>query len=126
MATAAPAKPAPTKSLTAAMARALLAAEEEVADLKRRLESAEDARALLRARYRDRAPDGELIEVGGIRVKRTRKTSGRSFRITEYLKSHKLTAAMRGVDSEGKPFLGGGSGYDFWSVKQVEEEAEKT
>lgn len=97
--------------LTAAAARAIARDELAYADAKRALEAADERRRRTRARYRDRLPVGEVVEAGGYSIKVVAKTTGRKFRLAEYLKAgHKVTKAMR-------PFVTEPTAYEDWRVK---------
>lgn len=100
--------------LTAQQARVILRDELAVTEAKRALEQAKAKRKETRERYLDRIPIGELIEVGGVRIKRGWKTTGLSFRLTAYLAKHKLTKAM-------EPFVGQPTSYVDWQVSEVED-----
>lgn len=98
-----------TTTLRAEQARAIAKAEAEYSRCKKALEEAKDAREKVRARYRDKLPLGVEVEIGGLRIKRSEKSTGRRFSLSRYLEKHKLTAAM-------KPFVSLGS-YEDWQVR---------
>lgn len=102
-----------TATLAPRQARVLLRAEQAVAAAQIALTEAKQERDKVRERYADRVPVGEEFVVAGIRVKRVEKSSGRSFKLRDYLEKHKLTAAMR-------PFVKDGSPYELWIVKEAE------
>jgi hypothetical protein len=102
------------KKLTTKQARAIGRAHSKRAELKRQLETADAEWETIRGRYRHLIPTGELVAVGGVRIKVTKKNSGPSFKIAKFLEQHKLTPQMR-------PFMGGNTPYDNWDVKVTED-----
>lgn len=106
-------EPAPTTaSLTATEAQMYAAIDDMTRLLKRDLEKAEQLRDDVRALLRPRVPYGEAVDAGGVEIERTQKTSGPSFKIGEFLKSHRVTKIM-------KPFMGGYTPYDLWQVRRT-------
>jgi hypothetical protein len=99
--------------LRAESARNLVKAEESWARAKAALDIAERERTKWRARCRPLLADG-LNVVGGIEITVTPTSTGKSFRLAEYLKAHPISKAMR-------PFVGEGSTYDRWTVKRQEK-----
>jgi hypothetical protein len=95
-------------------ARIIAAAERAHDEAKRALADRRRERDEIRSRYKDLIPLGELLEVGGIRIKRILKTSGQHFRLKAFLGRHKLTKAMA-------PFVSDPTEYEDW---QVQEKAE--
>jgi hypothetical protein len=93
-------------------AKKLLADDEAVKKAKGALEQAERKRAKTRARCRPLLSPGKTTIAGDIAITVTPCTSAESFKLAEYLRAHKLTAAM-------KPFVGGGSPYDRWTIRRV-------
>lgn len=102
----------PAKTLSADQARNYAKADARVTAARDELVAAEKAREELRERYGPRVPIGEPITVGGVRIKRSKPTSGPSFSIAKFLERHKLTAAMRPFFKPGKP-------YELWDVRQA-------
>lgn len=98
-----------TPALNASQARAIAKAEADYASAKAKLEQAKEDREKVRERYRDRLPIGQEVVAGGVRIKRSQKSTGQRFSLSRYLEKHKLTAAM-------KPFVSLGS-YEDWQVK---------
>lgn len=99
--------------LTAKQARVIAHAEGRVAEAERAFEEAKALRAQVRARYAERLPLGLVVKAGGYAIKRIEKSTGRKFRLSEFLKTHKLTVAMR-------PFVSKPSTYEAWTVRPVE------
>lgn len=97
--------------LRAESARNLATAEENWSKAKAALDAAERERTKWRARCRPLLATGELQVVGGVEITITPTATGKSFRLAEYLKKHKITKAM-------EPFIGEGSTYDRWTVKR--------
>jgi hypothetical protein len=81
--------------LTRPQVEEIRAAEARVTAAKRRLEKATEERTLVRDRYRDRLPENEAVEAGGCLIKRIVKSTGQRFRLSEYLRHHKLRPEMR-------------------------------
>lgn len=98
------------KTLTAAQAKKLAQAESAYTAAKDAFEAAKAEREAMRERYRDRVPLGEVLRVGGLRIKRRVQTSGPSFRLAAYLADHKLTQAMR-------PYVNKGTDFEVWDVR---------
>jgi hypothetical protein len=90
----------------------LLKAEEAVKTAKGELEHAERERTKARERCRPLLATGVTTLAGDIAITVTPCVSGQSFRLAQYLRAHKLTAAM-------KPFVGDGVSYDRWTVKRL-------
>jgi hypothetical protein len=93
-------------------AKKLLVAEQAVKTAKGALEEAERVRAKARERCRPLVATGVTTRTGDIEITVTPCVSGKSFRIAEYLRAHKLTKAM-------EPFVGGETPYDRWTVKRA-------
>jgi hypothetical protein len=100
------------KPLTRPQVEQIRAVEARVAKCKRQLEVATEERAAVRDRYRDRLPENETVEAGGCLIKRIVKSTGQRFRLSEYLKRHKLTAAMR-------PFVTKPGTSEQWDIKPL-------
>lgn len=107
---------APLKRLRPVDARRLRDADVEVARAKRALEDAKDHREAEFARVRHLLGTGEQVTVGSIEIKRTVKTTGRTFRLAEYLKKHGKPSP------EMKPFIGAPTSYERWTIKDISEE----
>ena len=90
----------------------LLAAEEAVKQAKGALEEAERERDKARDRCRPLLATGKPTLAGDIEITVTPCVSGKSFRLTQYLRVHTITKAMA-------PFIGMGTEYDRWTVKRV-------
>lgn len=105
----------PPRPLTAAQARSYADADRAVGQAKKALEDAKDARTELLERLRDRLPAGEFVEAGGVKLKRSVKSTGRKFSLAGYLAKHKT------VTKEMRPFVGKPSTYEVVSVKELEE-----
>jgi hypothetical protein len=88
------------------------AAEAAVTAAKRALEKATEERSQVRDRYRDWLPENEPVEAAGYLIKRIVKSTGQRFRLGEYLKRHKLTAAMR-------PFVSKPGTSEQWDIKPL-------
>lgn len=95
-------------------ARALLGTEIAFAEAKAAFEAAKLKREEQRERLRDMVEPGEQLEVAGIRIKRTRKNTGRKFQLSEFLAKHKLTKSM-------EPFVTQPTTYEVWNVKALDE-----
>lgn len=91
----------------------LVAAEVHYLVAKRRLEEATAQRKELRKKHRAHVPLDTPVDVAGYRFDRSEKSTGRRFSLTDYLKRHKLTAAMRPYVSEPKP-------YDVWDIHAID------
>jgi hypothetical protein len=95
--------------LRAPQARAIAEAEAKYARAKRDLEVAKVERDVVRARYAERLPLGQVVEAGGYVLKRIRKSTGKRFRLSAFLERHKLTKAMEPFVSERE--------YEDWQVR---------
>lgn len=107
---------APLKRLRPVDVRRVRDADLEVARAKRVLAEAKEHREAEFARIRHLLEDGQSVTVGSIEVKRTVKSTGRTFRLAEYLKKHgKPTPEM-------KPFIGAPTTYERWTIKDISQE----
>jgi hypothetical protein len=93
-------------------ARKLLAAEEHYQDCKGALEQADRDRAKARERCLPLLLGEPSVLAGDISITVTPCVSGKSFRLAQYLRKHKISKAM-------EPFIGEGTPYDRWTVKRV-------
>lgn len=108
---------APLKRLRPVDARRLHELDVEVARAKRALAEAKERREEAGfARIRHLLEDGVPVTVGRIEIKRTVKTTGRTFRLAEYLKKHGKPSA------EMKPFIGAPTSYERWTIKDISQE----
>jgi len=103
----------PTKRLTRLQVEQIRAVEARVAKCKRQLEVALEERIEVRDRYRDRLPANEAVEAGGCLIKRIVKSTGQRFRLSEYLRHHRLTKQMR-------PFVTEPGTSEQWDVKPLQ------
>jgi hypothetical protein len=90
-------------------ARKIAKAEADYSSAKRELEEAKATRDKVREQYADRVPIGDVVVAGGIVIKRRTQSTGKRFSLGAFLKSHRLTKAM-------KPFVSEGS-YEVWDVR---------
>jgi hypothetical protein len=100
------------RPLTGAQVEQIRAVEARVAKAKRQLEVATEERAAVRDRYRDRLPENTPVEAGGCLIKRIVKSTGRRFRLTEYLREHRLSDEMR-------PYVTKAGKSERWDVKPL-------
>lgn len=82
-------------ALRAPQGRELVAAQAKYDRTKRELEAAKTERDRLIAKHMPKFPIGEWITVGGWVLRITMQPGGDRFKLGDYLKHHKLTAAMR-------------------------------
>jgi hypothetical protein len=113
--------PTPDPVLTETQARALAHAEDEVTRAEHALAAAEEARGRLRVAYKDLIPLAtaaadrkkgvrEISMLGG-KVRVSPSKSGKTFRLSDFVAAgHRITRTMR-------PFIGGETPYDRWTVK---------
>jgi hypothetical protein len=97
--------------LTKPAAIELRDAEVEYLVAKAELDDAKAKREQVRAKHAERLPYDEPVDAGGYRLVRKQRSSGERFRLSEYLKAHPLTAAMR-------PFVSS-STYDALDIKPI-------
>jgi hypothetical protein len=113
--------PNPAPVLSETQARALARAETEVTRAEAALDAAVEARGVLRERYKTLVPVAtkpadakkgvrEISMLGG-KVRITPTKSGKFFKLSEFIEAgHRITRTMR-------PFVGGETPYDRWTVK---------
>lgn len=113
----------PPNKLSAAQARALIAAEVGFEKLKAAIDAAKIKRAELRARYKLRIPpstdpkdagkDVRQVEVGGFRIRVSTFAGRETFSLSEYRKAgHPITDEMA-------PFVGSGEQVERWTWKDL-------
>lgn len=103
----------PQKWLTRPQVEQIHAVEARVAKCKRQLDVAIEERSAVRDRYRSRLPENKQMEAGGCLIKRIVKSTGQRFRLSEYLKQHRLTKQM-------EPFVTQPGTSEQWDIKPLE------
>jgi hypothetical protein len=98
--------------MLATEAKKLLAAEESYQQAKGQLEEADRERQKAREACRPLLAIGKTTRIGDIEITVTPTMTGKSFRLAQYLRKHKLTKTM-------EPFVGEATSYDRWTVKRV-------
>lgn len=89
--------------------------EQAYRDAKLAFEQAKADRDATRALYKHLLPLGQLVLVAGVRIKRRLKSSGRKFRLSDYLNAgNKVTKDMH-------PFVSEPTKYEDWTVTTGEE-----
>jgi hypothetical protein len=92
---------------------ALQLADVAYVQAQRALERAKDQREAVRARYRRRFPDGEWVEVDGIRIRRKVNKGGRTFSLTKYETAHgEITPEMEAC-------TGRAQSSETWTIEDV-------
>ncbi len=97
-ATATPPARAPLKpaaKLRAAQARSLVQAQTRYDRAKRELDEARTARDAILAKLLPKFELGRWVTIAGWALRVTMQSGGQRFRLSEYLKKHKLTASMK-------------------------------